>query len=212
MPHMHTSIYFFWFQHVGKFPASRGVPSFAFARLTSTRTRKLQVLKRYKHFIPIHAKKRLYLAYFLPHLTYCSTVWFHCGKRNADIIEKLNESILPFVFNDFNNSYEKLLQEINQPSLGARRINDMLILVFLALNNAASSYISDLFTPRQTSISLRGKHRLVIPCVSTTNYRLHSFRYHASKPWNLLLLLPSKMHYKLSIWKMTAVLFVTNIN
>ena len=67
-------------------------------------SRKLQVLKRYKHLIPTHAKKRLYLAYFLPHLTYCSTVWLHCGKRNADIIEKLDESILRFVFNDFNNS------------------------------------------------------------------------------------------------------------
>ena len=51
-------------------------------------SRKLQVLKRYKHFNPTHAKKRLYLAYFLPHLTYCSTVGFHRGKRNADIIEK----------------------------------------------------------------------------------------------------------------------------
>ena len=71
---------------------------------------KLQVLKRYIHFIPICAKKRLYLAYFLPYLTYCSTVWFHCGKRNADKIEKLNESILRFGFNDFNSSYEKLLQ------------------------------------------------------------------------------------------------------
>ena len=40
-------------------------------------SRKLQVPKRYKHFIPTHAKERLYLAYFLPHLTYCSTVWFH---------------------------------------------------------------------------------------------------------------------------------------
>ena len=75
-------------------------------------SRKLQVLKRYKHLIPTHAKKRLYLAYFLPHLTFCSTVWLHCGKRNADIIEKLNESILRFVFNDFNNSHETLLQEI----------------------------------------------------------------------------------------------------
>ena len=100
----------------------------------------------------MHAKKRLYLAYFLPHLTYCSTVWLHCGKRNADVIENVNQSILCFVFNDFNNSYEKLLQEINQASLRARRINDMLILVFLALNNAAPSYISDLFTERQTSI------------------------------------------------------------
>ena len=73
-------------------------------------------------------------------------------------------------FDNFNNSYEKLLQEINQPSLRARRINDMLILVFLALNNAAPSNISDLFTERQTSISLRGKRRLVIPRVNTTNY------------------------------------------
>jgi len=45
----------------------------------------------------------------------------------------------------------------NQPSLRARRINDMLILVFLALNKAAPCYISDLFTERQTSISLRGR-------------------------------------------------------
>ena len=100
----------------------------------------------------MHAKKRLYLAYFLPHLTYCSTVWLHCGKRNADVIKNLNQSVLRFVFNDFNNSYEKLLQEINQASLRALRINDMLILVFLALNNAAPSYISDLFTELQTSI------------------------------------------------------------
>ena len=149
-------------------------------------SRKLQVLKRYKHFIPTYAKKRLYLAYSLPHLTYCSTVWFHCGKQNADIIETLNESILRFVFNDFNNSYEKLLQEINHPSLRARRIKDMLILAFLPLNNAAPCYISDLFTKRQTSISLSGKRKLVIPCVNTTNYGIHSFRYHASKLWNLL--------------------------
>ena len=101
-------------------------------------------------------------------------------------VEKLNESILRFVFNDFKNSYGKLLQEVNQPSLRARRISEMLILVFLALNNAAPSYISDLFTERQTSTSLRGKRRLVIPRVNTTNYGLYSFRYHASKLWNLL--------------------------
>jgi len=31
-------------------------------------SRKLQVLKRYKHLLPTNAKKRLYLAYFLPYL------------------------------------------------------------------------------------------------------------------------------------------------
>ena len=58
------------------------------------------------------------------------------------------------------------------------------ILVFLAFN-ASPSYISDLFTELQTSISLRGKCRPVISRVNTTNYGLHSFRYHASKLWNL---------------------------
>ena len=105
----------------------------------------MQVPKRDKHPIPSHAKKRLCLAYFLPCLTYCSTVWFHCGKRSADIIEKLNESIHRFVFNDLINSNEKLLQEINQPSLRERRINDMLIIVFLALNNAAPIYNNNNF-------------------------------------------------------------------
>ena len=43
-----------------------------------------------------------------------------------------------FVF-DFNNSHDKLLEEIKQPSLKTRRANDMLILVYLALNDAAAS-------------------------------------------------------------------------
>lgn len=62
----------------------------------------------------------------------------------------------------------------------------MLILVFIALNYSAPSYISDIFTKCQASISLQGKRRLVIPRVNTTNYGLHS-GYHASKLWNLLL-------------------------
>ena len=102
-----------------------------------------------------------------------------------DVIYKLIESILRFVFNDFNNSYEKLLQEINQASLRARRINDMLILVFLALNNAAVIFLIFYRAPNK-HLQLRGKRRLVIPRVNPTNYGLHSFRYHVRKLWNLL--------------------------
>ena len=62
----------------------------------------------------------------------------------------------------------------------------MFIIYLLAFNNAAPSYISGFFTESQTSINLRSKLRLVILRVNTTNYGLHSFRYHASKLWNLL--------------------------
>ena len=68
----------------------------------------LQIFKRYKRLIPIHVKTSLYLANCLLHLAYGSIVWKLCGKRNADKLERRNESILRFVFNDFNSSYDKL--------------------------------------------------------------------------------------------------------
>ena len=57
----------------------------------------------------------------------------------------------------------------------------MLTLVYLALNDAAPSYISQLFTERSSNISLRGRHKLVISSVDTTKDGLHSFRYYATK-------------------------------
>ena len=75
---------------------------------------------------------------------------------------------------------------MKRPSLKTRRINDMLTQVYLALNDAAPSYVSQLFTERSSSLSLRGRHKQVIPSLNTTKYGLHSFRYYASKLWNSL--------------------------
>ena len=34
--------------------------------------------------------------------------WNHCGKKNADKLELINERCLRFVFKDFHNTYDKL--------------------------------------------------------------------------------------------------------
>ena len=47
------------------------------------------------------------------------------------------------------------------------------------------SYINELLIERN-SYNLRGKHSLSIPRVQSTKYGLHSFRYSASKYWNML--------------------------
>ena len=101
----------------------------------------LQVLKRHKRLIPTGAKKRLYVSFILPHLNYCSVIWLHCGKKNVDKLEKINERCLCFVFNDFHSTYDELLDHINQPSLQDRRIHDMLTLTYRALNGNAPVYI-----------------------------------------------------------------------
>ena len=64
--------------------------------ITRKVSNQLQVLKRHKKLIPVSAKA-LYKAYILPQLNYCSIVWHHCGKRNSDKLEKLNQRCLCFV-------------------------------------------------------------------------------------------------------------------
>ena len=59
--------------------------------------------------LPFFAKKRLYSEFILSHLNYCSIIWNHCGKKNADKLEKINEGCLRFVFNDFHSTYVELL-------------------------------------------------------------------------------------------------------
>lgn len=56
----------------------------------------------------------------------------------------------------------------------------MLVLVNLALNGAAPSYVCDLLTERDSNISLRDKRKLVTASVNTTKYGLHSFRCYAT--------------------------------
>ena len=82
--------------------------------------------------------------------------------------------------------YEKLLNNINRPSLHNRRIHDMLTLVYKSFHGLVPSYINELLVERNSSYSLRSKHSLSIPRVQSTKYRLRSFCYTASKYWNML--------------------------
>ena len=146
----------------------------------------LQVLKRDKKLIQVSAKAILYKAYILPQLNYCSIVWHHCGKRNSDKLEKLNQRCLRFVYDNYHDSYDKLLQLIDQPSLLNRRYCDILILIYKALHSLAPPYISNLFQKRTSPYNLRGQLTLIVPRVNSTKYGLHSIRYSGAKLWNSL--------------------------
>jgi hypothetical protein len=60
---------------------------------------------------------RLYKAFILPHLYYCSTAWHFCGSRITDKLTALNKRILRFIHNDRDSSYCKLLEKTGTPSI-----------------------------------------------------------------------------------------------
>ena len=131
-------------------------------RVRLYRTASVQVLQRHKHLISTCAKKRLYDAFLLSCLSYCPINWHYCGKRNSDKLEWINESCFRLIFNEYHSSYDKLLNNINRPSLHNRRIHDMLTLVYKSFHGLASSYINELLIERNSSYNLRGKHSQIL--------------------------------------------------
>ena len=89
------------------------------------------------------------------------------------------------MFNDFRKGYDSLCSEIGY-SLSCRRKQDMLLIIFKALNNSMPQYIQSLFNIRENNKNLRGKNKLVLPVAKTTTYGLNWTCYIADKAWNAL--------------------------
>ena len=72
-------------------------------------------------------------------------------------------------------------------SLRDKRVQDILTMLYKGLYNMAPGYITSLFKERSLSAyNLRGKRKLQVPAVRTTNFGLHSFKYLAVSAWNSL--------------------------
>ena len=93
-------------------------------------TNQFNVISRFRKLIPATVLLRLYKAFIIPHVLYCSTVWHFCDSRNKDKLEMLNKRILRVMLNDKVSSYGDLLQQIGDCSLNNKRIQNMLIIAF----------------------------------------------------------------------------------
>ena len=80
-------------------------------------------LSRLKNIPPCKTKEALYRAFISPYFSYCSQVWYHCGRRNIEKLERTNARALRFVYNDVISSYgiEALLGRIGSRSTLLRK-------------------------------------------------------------------------------------------
>ena len=101
-------------------------------------SQQVTVLKRMKKMLPLETRKRLYRAFIIPHFNYCSETWHFCSKNDIVKLEKANERVLWFVFNEKQTSYCELLNKIGLPSLANQRLVKIVCIVFTAINNEHS--------------------------------------------------------------------------
>ncbi len=138
--------------------------------------KQLDVLSWFRNILSCSAKMCLYKSFIIPHFSYCSSVWQNCSKADSNKLEKLNErASLRYIHDDFSTDYQDLAGS------NGGTLDDILKIVFKALNNQLPSYITNMFKLRDNIKNLRGTKKLVLPRVNTTRYGLKSTIYVASK-------------------------------
>ena len=73
-------------------------------------------MRRFTKLISKATSVKLCKAVNLPHFHYCSPVWHFCGARNTEKIEALNKRILRFIVDDFESTYNNLLDKVDSVS------------------------------------------------------------------------------------------------
>ena len=101
---------------------------------------------------------RLYKAYILPHLEYCSPLLLGIGKAEEKKLEDTNYYILRSILGLSSSvEYDYILRfYVNMGSLSQRRHYQTLILVFKSINSLGPAYINELFKLRLVRYNLRG--------------------------------------------------------
>ena len=101
---------------------------------------------------------KLYKAFILPRLEYCSPLFEGIGTGQRNHLEDCNCYILrTLIGHNKSMTYDELLTTANMTSLYCRRLHQPLILLFKCLNGAGPTYIGNLFKYRHKPYGLRGE-------------------------------------------------------
>jgi hypothetical protein len=101
-------------------------------------------------------------------------------------MENIQERALRFIYEDYNSSYENLLEKSKLPSLKIRRLKTIAIETFKIIHKKSPSYLHDLINIKLQNYNFRSQETAVLPRVRTTRYGLKSFSYNVAQIWNEL--------------------------
>ena len=119
---------------------------------------KASALRRIRRFLPHDVMIKLYKAFILPHLEYCSPLLVGIGTGQRNRLEDGNCYILrTLVGHNKSMSYDELLTMASMTSSYCRRLHQALIVLFKCLNGTGPTYIGSLFKHRHTPYRLRGE-------------------------------------------------------
>ena len=87
----------------------------------------------------------LYNSFFKGQLSYCPLIWTFCSRRSNNLINKLHERALRIVYNDYNSSFNELLEKTNENTIHIKNIRILMTEIYKFLNGLSPPIMSKIF-------------------------------------------------------------------
>ena len=144
----------------------------------------LNALKRFHTYLTPDIKAQFAKTFVLSNFNYCPIVWHFCGNGDMHKIEKLNERVIRFMYNDYTSDYLTLLEVNGECSLYLKRIRIIAQEVYKTIHGLSPEYTKELLKNR--TFKSRRPLDLYIPKVNQVTYGFRSYRFEAPTVWNSL--------------------------
>ena len=117
---------------------------------------------------------------------YPPLVWMFPGKTLPNRICKIHYRTLQVVYDDYNSSYDELLQLNNSPSIHQRHLRFLAIAVFKSIMHLNPQFMWSYFEEKTMSYNLRHGSKLILPKTKSSRFGINSLRFRGSLLWNNL--------------------------
>ena len=108
-------------------------------------------------------RRTLMKAFIESQFGYCSLIWIFCGRNLNNRINHLHERLLRIVYNDYESSFQELLELDNSVSIHHRNIRLLAIELFKVKYFLSNQIMSELFDLRNNlftwSVNVENKCR-----------------------------------------------------
>ena len=96
----------------------------------------------------------LYNSFFKGQLSYRPLIWTFCSRLSNNPINKLQERTLRVVYNDYDSSFNTLLEMANENTIHIKNIHILMTEIYKFLNGLSLPIMNEIFKKQRLPILL----------------------------------------------------------
>ena len=98
-------------------------------------------MKRIGRYLNKLGRLTIYYSFILSNFNYWPVIWHFFSEKNTKKMEKIQETALKYIYNDYVLHYEELMEKSNMPSHKVRRLRSIAIETFKIIHKESPIYL-----------------------------------------------------------------------